>query len=211
VLFVGRVVRWKGVDLLVRAVPKVLERHPEARFVFVGADNVGMEGSPTAEAYLRHLLPSRASRRLHFTGYLPHAEVAAYYKRATVCVFPSLFEAFGYTCLEAMTYSKAIVGSRHGGMCELLDEGRAGKLFTPPDVQGLADHLSTLLADPGLRTHLGEQARRRAQHFYGAETVLNDIEAFYRQALSDVLTEGGPRLGGAAQTPRWSLNMGAKR
>ncbi|MEX2540162.1 MAG: glycosyltransferase family 4 protein, partial [Trueperaceae bacterium] len=137
VLFIGRINRIKGPHLLVEAIPGILAAFPRTRFLFVGSDNVSAGDYPSGSAYLRSLLPERFHDRLEFTGHVPHHEVERYYRQASLCVLPSLFESFGYTCLEAMGLGKAIVGSTAGGMAEMLDHGQAGLLFTPPDVAEL--------------------------------------------------------------------------
>jgi glycogen synthase len=102
-----------------------------------------------------------------------------------VCVFPSLFENFPYTCLEAMSYGKAIVGSSHGGMTDLLGDGQCGLLYTPPDEHELARHITTLLSNKNLRDELGQKARQRALDYFGSERVMNLTEAFYNKALGE--------------------------
>lgn len=186
VLFVGRLQRMKGVHLLVKAMPLVLERMPNVRFVFVGDDHVPVRGFASTGPYLRSLLPDFLQDRIELVGRLPHEQLGAYYRSAAVCVFPSMFEAFGYTCLEAMTYGKAIIGSAAGGMVELLDGGAAGVLYQPPDVGELAAQLLRLLGDAELRKTLGVRAQRRVLERYRPEVVLDEIEAHYRRALREL-------------------------
>jgi glycogen(starch) synthase len=186
VLFVGRVNHWKGTHLLMKAIPLVLERKPTARFVLVGADAFSYRGHASMRDHLLGLLPENCHDSVHFMGRLPHNEVAAQFQRASVCVFPSLFEVFGYTCLEAMTYGRAIVGSSNGGMSELLDDGRAGLLFTPPDYGELADKILSLLGDPDLRRTLGARARERVLEKYDTVIVLERFEEYYRQAIAEL-------------------------
>lgn len=186
VLFVGRVTKWKGADLLIRAIPEVLAQHPEARFILVGRDNIATEGFSSVSDYLYSILPTASYEHVTFTGHKSHEEVASYYQQAAVCVFPSRFEAFGYTCLEAMTYGKAIVGSRNGGMMEMLEHGEAGLLYTPPDVNELANNILRLLKDKALRRNLGEKAKRRVLSCYSKEQVLTEIEGFYYRALEEL-------------------------
>jgi glycogen(starch) synthase len=185
VLFVGRVNHWKGTHLLMKAIPRVLERKPTARFVLIGADAFSYRGHASMRDYLLGLLPEDCHESVLFMGRLPHDEVGAQFQRASVCVFPSLFEVFGYTCLEAMTYGRAIVGSGNGGMSELLDDGRAGLLFTPPDYRELADKILSLLGDPDLRRRLGARARERVLGKYDMGIVLEQFEEYYRQAIAD--------------------------
>lgn len=185
VTFVGRVNRWKGADLLVRAIPEIRRRRPATRFVFVGALTYAVPGFASMRDYLMSLLPEADHSAVAFTDRVPLEAVAAHYHRAAVCVFPSRFEVFGYVCLEAMAHGKAIVASDQGGMAELLDEGACGLLFTPPDVDALAGQVLRVLDDPALRADLGERARRRVLEHYDRDALLTRTEAFYRQAIAD--------------------------
>ena len=185
VLFVGRVTAFKGVFVLVKAIPEILAARPETRFVFVGADATNPHGGGSTIAALQAALPESARDAVRFVGRVPLEEVSGFYARASVCVFPSLFEVFGYTCLEAMALGKAVVGSSNGGMADLLDGGRCGLLYTPPDEHELAAHVLRLLADPSLRAELGERARIRALEDFGNQRVMALTEAFYRRALEE--------------------------
>jgi glycogen synthase len=185
IVFAGRITRGKGVEVLVHAFVALRERRPGTRLEVVGPDYPTGTGFPSTRAYLEHLLPPAHRAAVTFTGYLPPTGVVEAFQRAAVCVFPSLFETFGYTCLEAMTLGKAIVASDRGGMADLLDHGRCGLLFTPPDAGALAARIEALLDDPVLASDLGAKARDRAAHDYGQERVLDRIEAFYRQAVAE--------------------------
>ena len=184
VLFVGRVTRWKGVHLLMQAVPKVLQAVPETQFVIAGSAHVPTEGFPSTRAYLLSLVPEEHHRHITFLGYVPHTQLEPIYERATLCIFPSLFDNFPYTCLEAMTHGKAIVGSTRGGMTEMLGGG-AGELFTPPDIDELARYIITLLQNESLRAELGCRALGRVKAHYAPEVVMAQIEAFYRRAIAE--------------------------
>jgi glycogen synthase len=185
VLFVGRVTAFKGVFVLTKAIAKILEKHPETRFVFVGADASNPKGGGSTIEALKASLPESAKAKVTFTGHVKLEEVNHYYQRAAVCMFPSLFENFPYTCLEAMSYGKAIVGSSNGGMSDLLEDGKCGLLYTPPDEHDLAQKIMGLLEDKALREDFGQKARQRALETFSAERVINLTEAFYIQALED--------------------------
>nr|MDQ3397292.1 glycosyltransferase family 4 protein [Deinococcota bacterium] len=186
VLYVGRLSPVKGVHLLVQAIPGVLRRHPQARFVLAGPDGPTSQGHPSAQDYLLSLLPPPCRHAVSFTGYLPPAALARYYERAALCVAPSLFESFGYSCLEAMTHGKAVIGSPAGSMAEMLDHGRCGLLYTPPRIDELSGQMLRLLKDPGLRRSLGAAARARVLTRYRPEVIASRVEAFYLSALADL-------------------------
>ena len=185
VTFVGRVNRWKGADLLVRAIPHIRAERPNTRFVFVGAMAYAVPGFASIRDYLLSLLPEGDRAAVTFTDKVPMEAVAAHYHRAAVCVFPSRFEVFGYVCLEAMAFGKAIVASDHGGMAELLGGGACGLLFTPPDVPALAEQVLRVLRDGALRDHLGDMARARVLTHYDRDDILARTEAFYRRAIAE--------------------------
>ena len=136
--------------------------------------------------YLLTLIPSTYHNKLDFIGYLPHNKVMTYLQKATVCVFPSLFDNFNYTCLEAMTYSKAIVGSREGGMVEMLAGDDVGRLYSPPDHEELAKHIIELLNDADLRKSLGEKARARVLEHYSKDIIVSEIINYYKQAIKEL-------------------------
>lgn len=186
VLFVGRLTGWKGVDTLMRAVPAVLGRHPDARFQIVGADTGPSHGYASYGAYLRSLLPEAARPSVAFVGKLGPEELDRHYRRATVCVFPSRFDVLPYTCLEAMNYGKAIIGSTESGMRDMLDGGAAGLLHVPPDVEDLTQKLLTLLDDRELRARLGARAHERARTVFSPDASFDAAEAFYRRAIAEL-------------------------
>jgi glycogen synthase len=185
VLFVGRVTAFKGVFVLIKAILKILETHPDTRFIFVGADASNPKGGGSTIEALKASLPEKYRDNVTFTGHVNLEEVSTYYQRAAVCVFPSLFENFPYTCLEAMSYGKAIIGSSNGGMSDLLDNGQCGLLYDPPDENELANLISSLLNDKFLRDELGEKARQRALEHFSSKRIMTMTEAFYRQALEN--------------------------
>lgn len=193
VLYLGRVTTVKGVHVLAEAIPRILEAVPDATFLLVGADSISSSGIGSTVEEMQRRLPEAAATHVRFEGRVPLDRVGAYLEQATVCVFPSLFENFPYSCLEAMTFGKAIVGSASGGMRDMLDDGACGLLYHPPDAQELAAALTRLLREPALRTELGKAAFRRAHEVYGAEEVFDATVDFYRRSVEDCKTRGGRR------------------
>lgn len=208
VFFVGRLTAWKGVDTLVRAVPRVLERFPEARFELAGADTGPTRGYASFRAYLESLLGSDAKDRVRFLGKLGPAELESHYRRATVCVFPSRFDVHPYTCLEAMNFGKAIIGSRSSGMREMLDDGGAGLLHDAPDVDDLAEKIGMLLEDRNLRSELGRRAYERAQTVLSLDATLDATESFYARAIQEARLRSPGCRGSAAGAPGTSRPAG---
>lgn len=186
VLYVGRLAVGKGVLTLAEAVPLVRASHPEARFVFAGPDAPTRTSHASMRERLMAAVPATDRTAVEFTGYLSREALRERFDGAAVCVVPSLFEAFGYTCLEAMTFGKAIVASGVGGMVDLLDEGRCGLTFPPGDAHALSEGIVRLLRDDDLRHRLGALARARAVEAFGRGVVMAQVERSYRRAISDL-------------------------
>lgn len=185
VLFVGRLSPMKGPDVLIAAAERVVAAHPDATFTFVGADQTG---DPTAEDAARRLLASASEavrKRVRFAGKLPLADAQRRMHGSAVVALPSRWEPFGYTCLEAMASGATVVGTTSGGMEELLDHGGAGLLVPPGDAGALATAIVEALSDAALRARLGGAARRRFETRFARATVLDETEAFYREAIAD--------------------------
>jgi glycosyltransferase involved in cell wall biosynthesis len=109
--------------------------------------------------------------------------MAEAYAGVDLCVFPSLWENFPNVCLEAMSAARAVIGSSAGGMSEMLDHGRVGRLIAPGDSAALAREIIDLLKAPAERLRLGEMARKRVLEAYNENVIGELMEALYREAI----------------------------
>jgi len=180
ILYVGRLERRKGVDLLIEALPAVVAMCPDARLEFVGS--VGAGG-------IRAALVARAEAlgvadRVTFQGKLDPAAVRDRYRRAAVCVVPSRYEAFGYTCLEAMACGRPVVATNTGGLSEILAPGDCGALVPPEDPAALAAAIIQVLLRPDMGAAWGCNARRRVERVYAADAVARQMSALYEEVIA---------------------------
>jgi glycosyltransferase involved in cell wall biosynthesis len=175
ILVVGRVERAKGQDLLMEALPAIREAVPEAHLRVIGAD-----GGTT------QLLGERArelglSEAIALEGPRARGELPPAYRSACVCVVPSRFEAFPYTCLEAMSCGRAVIAARVGGLPEVLCDEREGLLVAPEDPAALAGAVSRLLLDGAERRRLGAAARARVCASFAAPAVATRMAELYAE------------------------------
>ena len=145
-LFVGVLERYKAVDVLARAWRDVAERVPSARLHVVGTGS----------------LPAPSGPGVEWTPALPTAGVAAALDAATVLVLPSRSEGMGRVIVEAFCRGRAVVGSRVGGIPDLVRDGKTGVLVEPGDERALADALVLVLSEPELAARMGAAARAAA-------------------------------------------------
>jgi glycosyltransferase involved in cell wall biosynthesis len=177
ILVVGRVERAKGQDVLLEALPAIRAVVPEAHVRLVGAD--GGLSDPLAQR-ARELGVAEA---ISFDGARPREELPAIYRGAAVCVVPSRFEAFPYTCLEAMACGRAVVASRVGGLPEVVTDRTDGLLVAPGAPPALAAALSGLLLHGDARRALGEAARARVEGSFAARIVGARVARLYEDVL----------------------------
>jgi len=185
--FIGSFYDYEGLDVLIDAMPELLEREPGARLVLVG-------GGPVEAALQARAAASPAARAIHFTGRVPHAEVERYYALMDVMAYPRKASRLTELVtplkpLEAMAQGKLVAASAVGGHRELVTDGETGVLFAPDDPGACADALARLLASrsgwEGLRAR--GQAHVRARHDWTANV------GRYLGVYQDLLAQGRRR------------------
>lgn len=148
ILFVGRLDRMKGADLLLKAYFEIAERMAPAvpRIVFIGRDCFWNEYDSTFLEYWKTRIPDSHAGAVSFLGQVSHDRIRDCLKKATVAVFPSRWEPFGIVCLEAMAMGCPVIVSQGTGLVEVLGPELAE--FAVPateDIQPLARKIMALL------------------------------------------------------------------
>lgn len=166
VLFAGRAVPEKGVEIFAEAAAAALRDRPDWRAVM--ALGGGKAVTATVEAVRRHLSP--LARRAELMFDLPHMTVMDLFARAEIAVVPSVWaEPFGRTALEAMTSGAAVISSGRGGLTEVTgDTAITTGTVQPAD---FAAAISRLIDDPALRSRLQAEGRARAVERYDIRIV----------------------------------------
>jgi glycosyltransferase involved in cell wall biosynthesis len=157
-IYTGRLLRGKGLETLLDAFAAVAPAEPRARLVLVGSG--AGQALSVEEALRARVVRDGLADRVVFTGRLE--DVSEALRASNVFVFPSLFEALGISLVEAAACGLPSVGSRTGGIVDVLGDGRAGVLVPPGDAVALAGALRALLADPARRAVLAAGARETA-------------------------------------------------
>ncbi|MFA4888697.1 MAG: glycosyltransferase [Candidatus Omnitrophota bacterium] len=191
VLFVGRMEKRKGVHILIQAIPAVLKKIPDVRFVIIGRDSFisedavefqGGRGSSYKEQLLR-LIPPSLQKQVEFLGYVPKEELSKYYQSCDVFVAPSLYESFGLIYLEAMSYAKPVIGCGVGGVPEVIRDGETGQLVPPGDIQSLAQAILFFLQDRKQCERIGMAARRHVEMCFTQDIMVENTLNAYSQCL----------------------------
>ena len=165
ILFVGRLVWIKGVDKLIRAMPSIRQKIPNAKLVIVGLGDM----RDYLEGLVRNLrLQDVVKFRFEF---IPEEERIAHYAACDVAAFPSLYEPFGIVTLEAMSMEKPVVVGAAGtsGMREIVSISGAdqcGFHINPNDPEDIAWGVVSAISDPQKRIQYGRNGRKRVLELF---------------------------------------------
>jgi glycogen(starch) synthase len=184
VTFLGRLELRKGVIELADAIPIILAKFPKAKFRLVGENRNSPERGVDMKQYLIKRLGS-AVDSVEFIEKVSLDQIPQVFAQTGIAVFPSRFENFGLVCLEAMAAGRAIVASNNGGMSQMLDSDKLGRLIPPNDPESLARAVIELLADPAKRMSLGAAARNKILTEYTIDNIGIIQENAYRQAINN--------------------------
>jgi len=182
---VGRLRVEKGHALLLNALPLVLKAVPDATLLVVG-------DGPDREVLLAQARALGVMPRIVWTGERSPEDVLALYGLMDVVAVPSRFEGFGLSAAEAMAAGRPVVGTRVGGLCELIEDGVTGYLISPEDSTAFAAALIRVLRDPRDATIMGVRGHLRVSEKFSTERFAEAFVTAYRYFM-----KGGKCTGGA--------------
>jgi glycogen(starch) synthase len=178
VFFVGRLVREKGVNLLLAAVPRVLAQAPKTKIVVAGR-------GPALESLLSQVRRLGIEQHVHFAGYVDDTTRNGLYKTAAVAVFPSIYEPFGIVALEAMAAKVPVVVADTGGLAEIVVHGVDGLKCYAGHPASLADQLLAVLNDAALAQKLAENAFRKVMTHFSWQEIARQTRNIYQEVLAE--------------------------
>jgi glycosyltransferase involved in cell wall biosynthesis len=167
ILFVGRLDRQKGADILCQALEQLRHTH----YAVVIGDSV----VSNADAALR--LPDNARG----VGWIPRSDVEGFVRAAQVVVMPSRWEGLPLVALEAMRAGRAVVATRVGGLPEVVEHETTGLLVPPDDAPALVRALAVL--DAARLESMGAAGRQRFERLFRADRMRDRTEALYRSLV----------------------------
>jgi glycosyltransferase involved in cell wall biosynthesis len=174
-VFVGRMVNWKAVDIVIRALDKV----PSAELEIVG-------DGPMLEAWKSLANELGVKDRVCFAGRLAQPEYAVRLRSSVGLVLPSLYESGGAVVLEAMASSKPVIATRWGGPADYLNES-CGILVEPESyatlVAGFAEGMQKLIDSPELAKSMGDAGRERAVRDFDWQRRIDRVICIYRMLV----------------------------
>ncbi|MGE3909861.1 MAG: glycosyltransferase, partial [Chloroflexota bacterium] len=196
-LFVGRIQRLKGIDILVRAAGMLRSEIGPIKVLLVGGSG-DLSGQQTSEearelARIREIVQElNLGDTVRFVGAVEQARLADFYRAADVTVMPSTYESFGLVAVESMACGTPVVASRVGGLATVVRDGENGALVPWRDPRLFADRIKPLLVDRRAASRASSSAIETA-HSYSWDAVAERTVAVY----DSLLARGVGRVGSA--------------
>ena len=180
VVYTGRLLRGKGLETLLEAFARLRGAFPTCTLAIVGSG----EGQALSVEAALHEQADRLGlgSAVVFTGRVEAVE--DHLRAGDVFAFPSVFEALGLSLLEAAACGLPCVGTRTGGIVDVVEEGGSGLLVEPHDVEDLARALTTLAAEPGLRERMGDRGRAVVRERFDLASSLERYRALFAAVVS---------------------------
>ncbi len=175
ILFVGRLVKRKGVDRLLEAL--ATQRDQRWRLEIVGF-------GPEHDRLAKLASDLDITGRVEFLGKVSQEDLVTAYRRAACFVLPATLDArddtegLGVVLLEAMTYGTPVIATRRGGITDIVEDGRTG-LLVEDTVPAIADGIRRVLTDQALADRIGSAGRQYVRTAFGWETILSRLDQVY--------------------------------
>ncbi len=171
ILFVGQLIKGKGVDVLLKAYDLLLKKSGlSIPLHIIGRGN--------EEAKLKLFVQNASYKSLvHFHGWVAHDELAQYYDSSTVVVIPSRWpEPFGMVGIEAMLRERPVLGSDVGGIPDWLIHGKNGLLFPANDSKALYEAMNSLVTDLERAKNMGINGKLMAEDLFSYENYIHNLD-----------------------------------
>lgn len=178
VLFLGRITLQKGPDYFLDVAARVLEQHPDARFIMAGTGDM-------ARRLLRRSAELRLRNKFLFSGFLNRKQVERILRASDIYVLPSVSEPFGIAPLEAMAYGITAIISKQSGVAEVVNHAFKVDYW---DVDLMADTINHLIEHPELCRKMGLDGKNEVNRIQWNEAA-EKIRPLYSQVLAQYLKE----------------------
>lgn len=182
ILYIGTIIRKKGVLELPEIFKQVKEQYPQAKLLLAGSDASDIKtGNSSTWQVFSQLLDENLKTDVDYLGKVSYQQIQQLINNAHVCVFPTYAETLGMVTIESMAMKKPVVNSSIGWAQELMEDGKSGFLVHPSNHKEYADKIVALLQDDKLCATIGDKANAYVtKHFDITKQVAKNI-TFYKQ------------------------------
>ena len=178
ILYAGVLTPLKGIHVLLDAFGGIAGKISDVHLWIIGKK----QNRKYVEMLMSKLEEKELEKRVTFLDPLPQHRLAECMVQAEVFVLPSLSEGLGRVVFEAMACGTTVIGSRVGGIPELIEDGVTGFLFPPGDKSALEERLEWVLSHPEKNREMGKKARERAKGIFSTRAYVQNYENLFQMA-----------------------------
>lgn len=182
ILYVGRLVYEKGIQNLIAAMPKILDRYHDSKLIICGRGGMIDE----LREQVKYL---GIDNKVYFAGYCDSKKMQKMYKCADVAVFPSTYEPFGIVAIESMLSGTPTIVSDVGGLNEIIEHGVTGMKSYAGNANSIADSVLALLFDPKLCANISQNAIKKVKENYNWSKITDSTYYVYQLAIGKTVQE----------------------
>ena len=182
ILYVGRLVYEKGIQNLIAAMPKILDRYHDSKLIICGRGGMIDE----LREQVKYL---GIDNKVYFAGYCDSKKMQKMYKCADVAVFPSTYEPFGIVAIESMLSGTPTIVSDVGGLNEIVEHGVTGMKSYAGNANSIADSVLALLFDPKLCDNISQNAIKKVKENYNWAKITDNTYYVYQLAIGKTVQE----------------------
>jgi len=178
-VFIGRLIFYKNLSVVIRALKIVTQTIPDAYLIVVGDGPSRKQWQSLAERM-------NLNNSIKFTGYVSEEEKLKILNESAVLVLPSLIEGFGLVIIEAFAMKKPVIASMIAPMTEIISHGIDGYLVPPFNEQEWAKKIIYILQHPEIASLMGNRGREKVEKHFSIQKVVNQLEKLYTRLNSSL-------------------------
>lgn len=182
ILYVGRLVYEKGIQNLIAAMPKILDRYHDSKLIICGRGGM-------IDELMEQVKYLGIDNKVYFAGYCDSKKMQKMYKCADVAVFPSTYEPFGIVAIESMLSGTPTIVSDVGGLNEIVEHGVTGMKSYAGNANSIADSVLALLFDPKLCANISQNAIKKVKENYNWAKITDNTYYVYQLAIGKTVQE----------------------
>lgn len=182
-LYVGRLERRKGIIEFIDALNEILSGNEKITLDIVGNDIPQAPGDILFKEYFNKTVNTNLQKRVRFHGYVTNAKVKNFYKNCDLLIAPSRYESFGLIYLEAFSYGKPVIGTKAGGIPEVVRNNKTGLLVNVNNSKEITKAVLRIFENNDLRKTLGENAFKDVRTNFTVSKMVDKTIDIYNEAI----------------------------
>jgi len=177
-IFIGRLIHYKNVEVVIKAVGILKKKYPTITLIIVGS-------GPFRENLERLVSDLNLHDNIKFKGQLKQEEKNEWLKSSLSIVFPSLLEGFGLVILEAFEFKKPVLVANISPLSDIVDHGKTGFVISPQDEKEWAKSMEMIIKEPEKAVKMGESGRKVLEEKYDPKSMCQKVMNMYEDLIRD--------------------------